>query len=130
VLSQAPGTDNQTSAELLDLISLSDYNGLARMLAHMTVFGILALLIYGAIGRGRWTPVPRWFAGTLALTALLATLDELHQHFVPWRHGRPIDVFFDLIGATLVLVGVLTWHTIRSRRDGATGELVESDGGS
>lgn len=112
-LSQAPGTDKDSSARLLDLVALADFNGLARMLAHMTVFGVLAVLIYRALGRGQWAVAPRRIAATLALTALLAGLDELHQHFVPLRHGRPIDMLFDLVGATLVLGIALAWQSRR-----------------
>lgn len=116
LLSQAPGTDTDSSAQLLDLVSLASFNGLARMLAHMTVFGLLALLIYRAVSRGRWLPRARWVAGTLALTALAAALDEIHQSFVPLRHGRPIDVVIDMIGAMLVLGGVLVLTKVRARR--------------
>ena len=42
-LTQAPGTDNEATYALLDLASLGSLIGLARIAAHLVVFGVLSL---------------------------------------------------------------------------------------
>jgi VanZ like family len=65
-----------------------------RKLAHATEYAILAALLVRAMRE-----LPAW-----ALSVVYALSDELHQHFVPGRAGRPLDVAIDATGA---LVGVL-----------------------
>ena len=65
-----------------------------RKLAHATEYAILAALLLRAMRE-----LPAW-----ALAVVYAVSDELHQHFVPGRAGRPLDVAIDATGA---LVGVL-----------------------
>lgn len=65
-----------------------------RKLAHATEYAILAALLLRAVQE-----LPAW-----ALSVAYAASDELHQHFVPGRAGRPLDVAVDATGA---LVGVL-----------------------
>jgi hypothetical protein len=67
---------------------------LLRKLAHAAEYAILAALLLRAVRE-----LPAW-----ALSVLYAVSDELHQHFVPGRAGRPLDVAIDATGA---LVGVL-----------------------
>ena len=49
----------------------------------------------------------------VGLGTLYAVSDEVHQSFVPGRLGSPLDVALDAVG---VLVGVVAWQTVRSRR--------------
>ena len=49
----------------------------------------------------------------VALAALYAVSDEIHQTFVEGRVGAPLDVGIDTLGA---LVGVLVW--VRLSRTG------------
>lgn len=37
------------------------------------------------------------------ITTAYAIIDEIHQTYVPGRHGRPLDVLIDVVGATLAL---------------------------
>jgi hypothetical protein len=103
-LSHMPGTDSVSSRRWLDLLALGDLNGLVRMAAHMTMFGVQCLLVLRALGGtpGRWRDGRTLVA--LAITLGLAIADELHQASVPLRHGRAIDVAFDMAGAVLGLV--------------------------
>ncbi len=73
---------------------------------------------YGTLGlawlRAWWLTFPRsrfWSDAMLAVlgTALIASSDELHQHFLPNRTGSPYDVLLDCCGAMfmcLVAYGV------------------------
>ncbi len=68
-----------------------------RKLAHMTEFGLLWVLWMSALQR----PVA---AAGIALA--YAATDELHQTFVPGRHGTPWDWAIDAAGVGLA---VLAW---------------------
>ncbi len=71
--------------------------------AHLTVYGLLALAalrglrFHGLAGRVA-------LAGALALAVLYAVSDELHQSTVPQRHGSPVDVLIDTVGAGAALL--------------------------
>jgi len=73
---------------------------LVRKLGHFLGYGALGL----AWLRAWWMTLPRYrflFDAELALlgTALVATWDEWHQHFLPNRGGSPWDVLLDCCGA-------------------------------
>ena len=74
-----------------------------RKLAHLTEYAILGALLLRATRRA-------WVA--LGLAALYATSDEVHQHFVAGRHGAPLDVAIDTVGA---LAGILAWRVLAAR---------------
>ena len=82
---------------------LEALHGLTRKLAHLTEYGILAALWLRAFVRGR-NLSPRT-AGFLALVISVAwaTLDELHQSFVPSRTASLADVGVDTAGALIAL---------------------------
>ncbi|KJR49322.1 putative phosphotransbutyrylase [Desulfosporosinus sp. I2] len=70
-------------------------NEILRKCAHVTLFGILAVLLYMATGlniRFAWI-----------LATLYGASDELHQLFVPGRGSSWWDVGFDSLGAFLLL---------------------------
>jgi VanZ family protein len=73
---------------------LGGWDLLLRKLAHMTEYAILGLLLLRATGRE---------AVAVALGAAYALTDEIHQAFVPGRHGAVYDVLIDTAG---VLIGV------------------------
>lgn len=79
-----------------------------RKIAHMTEYAILVLLVYQA-NRDTWykggldPEAPAWPAGqALAFACLYAISDEFHQAVVPTRHGSPVDVAIDWVGAYLI----------------------------
>lgn len=98
------------SPELLDLLEL-----LLRKGAHLLAFGILALLVRaalaGSVTRADRSQVNSW---AFALTLLYASIDEIHQSFVPGRAGRVADVLIDGVGALLAL-GLAARLSRRSR---------------
>ena len=79
--------------------------------AHMTEFGILALLWLGTlrsrVNKAAWT-FPAAFAGS----SLYAATDELHQLFVSERAGQVTDWMIDSSGAFVYLC--IVWLMIRA----------------
>ena len=90
-------------AELLQMVAVWDYP--VRKLAHMTEFGILAVLIFTAIKYYKFvdTTKKRYFFAWLGAVAYAAT-DEFHQLFVPGRSGNLFNVGVDATGVTIALV--------------------------
>ncbi len=78
-----------------------------RKAAHVTEYGIYALLLYGSMGGGRdfrwqW----RRAAFCAAIAGAFSLTDELHQAFVPGRTASIMDSALDAGGAILGMAGV------------------------
>ena len=73
---------------------LGTWDYVLRKGAHMTEYAILAVLLVRATGS---------LAGAFMLTVLYAASDEVHQLFVRGRHGSPVDVAIDAVGALIGL---------------------------
>jgi VanZ family protein len=84
-----------------------------RKAGHMAAFGILAVLVLGALSYSR---VRGAVALSLALTIAYAASDEFHQSFTAGRHPSPVDVGIDTAGAVLALVGLAVFLRLRARR--------------
>lgn len=86
---------------------------LLRKAAHMTEFGILALLWLGTLrsGFGRFRGM---YPAAFAAASLYAATDELHQLFVNERAGQFADWLIDSAGALLFLLAV--WVIARFMR--------------
>ena len=78
-----------------------------RKIGHMGVFGILALLVWRALGMTTPWRRPRTWIVALGVTALYAITDELHQGLVAGRHPSPVDVGIDTAGALIAITVVL-----------------------
>lgn len=76
---------------------------LIRKTAHLSEYGVLAVLWRRATGRS-------WIA--LALAVLTASVDEFRQLFAPGREGSAYDVLLDGTGAAAFLALV---SALRSR---------------
>jgi VanZ family protein len=83
---------------------LGGWDLVLRKIAHTAEYAVLGALLVRATRRP-------WLA--VALGALYAVSDELHQTFVPGRMGSPIDVAIDTVG---VACGVFLWQSLRTRR--------------
>jgi VanZ family protein len=93
-----------------DLVAL---NHVARKIAHLTVYGILAALWWRALVREGWRPSRAgWTAFVVSLA--WATLDEAHQALEPSRTGSAVDVAIDGAGAAgaLVLIRFGIWDAM------------------
>jgi VanZ family protein len=77
---------------------LGTWDYVLRKCAHMVEYAVLALLLRRATGSYAWA---------VALAVAYAVSDEFHQTFVRGRHGSPVDVGIDAIGATLGLAASL-----------------------
>jgi VanZ family protein len=98
---------------------------LVRKCAHLAEYALLAVLLWRALRkprRGRARPW-RWSeaGAALALTALYAASDEVHQLFVPSRGASVWDVLLDTLGgaAGLLCAWAFAWSRKGTRRDGA-----------
>jgi VanZ family protein len=82
---------------------LGGWDLLLRKVAHVTEYAVLGALLLRATRRPGLA---------LALAALYAVSDEVHQHFVEGRHAALVDVLIDSTGA---LVGILAWSRLAAR---------------
>lgn len=89
----------------LELTADPLWNLITRKLAHLFMFGVLAILIYIALGK----KAPQH---ALILTTLYAATDEFHQTFVLTRQGALSDIIIDSIGA---LSALLLWKKFLPR---------------
>jgi VanZ family protein len=72
---------------------------IGRKIVHATEYALLCFLWWRAL---RTVASPR-SAVLLAVAVSLgyAATDEFHQHFIHGRHGTPVDVGIDALGAAL-----------------------------
>ena len=111
--------------------------GIIRKGGHVTEYGVLALLCLRAVTRNsRLVPPVRSWAtagGVLAICALYALSDEIHQSFIPSRHGSAIDVLIDVLGAgsglVLAWLNALWQRSMRSRPADAVQRLRSAEDG-
>ena len=75
---------------------LGIWDTILRKAAHMAEYGLLWYLWQRALQR----PTP-WPAAAIALA--YAASDELHQTFVPGRHGTAVDVLIDAAGIAIAI---------------------------
>jgi VanZ family protein len=89
-----------------------------RKCAHLAEYAVLALLLWRALRQESAQDYPAWRwskAGlVLALVALYAASDEIHQAFVPSREASIWDVLLDTSGAAFGLLCL--WGFGRSRK--------------
>ena len=104
-----------------------------RKAGHIVGYATLSILLFRAwratltaMSDVKWTP--RWATIAILGTALVASLDEWHQSFIPSRTGAVSDVVLDTcagIGAQLLIF--LWW--MRRRRKDVVGNSVHSISG-
>lgn len=96
----------------LSAADIEQIHTLIRKLGHVGEYFILALLVLRALRREtNATLSSRQVALGLAVTALYAVSDELHQAFVPDRSASAVDVLIDGFGG---VCGTL-WFHLRNR---------------
>jgi len=90
-----------------------------RKLGHFVGYFILSVLLFRAWrvtlplqSAARWAM--RWAAAAFFMTALVASLDEFHQSFIPTRTARVTDVLLDSFAALVAQI-VIFWLSRRNR---------------
>jgi len=69
---------------------------------HLTEYAILFILVEYALGK---------FSHSLIISALYSITDEIHQLFVPGRHGKFTDIIIDLTGIFLGFIFLKIFFT-------------------
>jgi len=97
---------------------------LLRKAGHVFGYGLLSILFFRAwretlpaLGNPNWTW--RWANISVMGTALVASLDEWHQTFIPSRTGTVRDVVLDTcaaIGAQILFFLWVKWRTRKPSR--------------
>ena len=91
-----------------------------RKAAHLTEYGILALLWFRTVTYAGGFRVPTGALLALAISVASAIVDETHQAMVPSRTSSAADVLLDSIGATIALVpACLGWRWVVGATTGA-----------
>jgi VanZ family protein len=107
----------------LDPFQFADWHYYLRKSGHVIGYSVLSILFFRAWrvtiavpGMPRWSVV--WARIAFFMTALVASLDEWHQRFLPSRTGNVRDVFLDstaALGAQVLLYLLLQgWRRGRS----------------
>jgi VanZ family protein len=77
---------------------------IGRKIVHATEYALLCFLWWRAL---RTVASPRSaILMSLAIALGYAATDEFHQHFIHGRHGTPIDVGIDALGAALAATAI------------------------
>lgn len=81
---------------------------------HVFGYGLLSFLLFRAwretlpaINNAKW--MMRWATIAVIGTAVVASLDEWHQSYIPSRTGTPWDVLLDTSAGIVAQVLVLLW---------------------
>lgn len=74
----------------------------AKKIAHVLIYGMLAILIYRALVAGG-TSRKQAALWAILLAILYGISDEVHQNFTQGRESRTRDVGFDGLGATFAI---------------------------
>lgn len=89
-----------------------------RKMAHVTKFGVFSATVFRGARAGRVGWRIDWVIVTLVIAAAYASLDELHQMFVPMRHASPRDVAIDTFAALQAQL-IVWWYATRKWSFGA-----------
>ena len=84
---------------------LGNWDLVLRKCAHMTEYAVLTVLWWRALKIEMDARTALGLA--YAITVAYAMTDEFHQTFVTGRHGSPVDVLIDAVGATIGAAFVL-----------------------
>ena len=114
ILSGTPGRGNVTETVLQATIeatvgSVSDetfwvLHYAMRKTLHLLAYGLAGVLNFRALRGSREGWTLKWSVTAVALAVLIASIDEIHQWFVPSRTGQFTDVLIDCAAATLAQI--------------------------
>jgi len=96
----------------IDIQKFLVFHHYLRKTGHVIGYGVLSLLLLHGL-RATFSQVSAWAwrTGLLALigTAVVASLDEWHQSFIPSRTGTPRDVLLDSAAGMVFLLIARNW---------------------
>jgi VanZ family protein len=102
----------------LDYAHFEPWHFLMRKSGHVFGYGLLCVLLFRAIreslptvDRTSWTL--RWAGLAVLGTAIVASLDEWHQSYIPSRTGRWQDVVLDTSAGIAVQILLLIFYMLR-----------------
>ncbi len=84
--------------------------------AHVTVFFVLCMLLYGVLRKTTLLEQSYCLVFSLLITVVYAGLDEWHQGFTPNRTPYFGDVILDSIGASIFVIGYLAWSSWKRKQ--------------
>jgi VanZ family protein len=99
------------------------WNHYLRKIGHFTGYFILSVLLFRAWKATLRLSPPwamRWATIAFFMSALVASLDEWHQTFIPSRTGTFRDVVLDSIGALAAQLVIFLYWRNRTAGKGAT----------
>ncbi len=86
-----------------------------RKAGHVFGYGMLSILLFRAwretltvVSDAKWTL--RWATLAVLGTAIVASMDEWHQSYIPSRTGTPWDVLLDTCAGTTAQILLLIWY--------------------
>lgn len=98
------------------MATLFEIHHYIRKSAHFTEYFILSLLILHGIRAGRRETHLKWAVIVVIVVAAYASLDEIHQMFVPGRTPAVHDVMIDTSGgiaAQVIAALFALWFRVR-----------------
>ena len=98
------------------MATLFEIHHYVRKSAHFTEYFILSLLILRGIRAGRRETHLKWAVLIVIIVAAYASLDEIHQMFVPGRTPAVPDVMLDTSGgiaAQIIAALFALWFRVR-----------------
>jgi VanZ family protein len=105
----------------IDLATFDLWHHYLRKTGHVIGYAVLSWLLFRAwratlpvLKDASWAF--RWAAMSFIMTALVASLDEWHQSFIPSRTGTPWDVLLDSSAAFAVQILIYVLLRRRSRQ--------------
>jgi VanZ family protein len=96
--------------------AIAQIHFLLRKCAHLTEYGILAIILWRAIDRGTdlTIKISMLYMSLFFAAALIAGADEFYQSFKPSRTASTGDVLIDIIGA---MIGLAICFALGARKN-------------
>jgi VanZ family protein len=117
----------------IDRERFAEWHFYIRKGGHVVGYAILSILFFRAwratlpaMSGAKW--VPRWATIAVLGTALVASLDEWHQSFIPSRTGRWQDVVLDTCAGVAAQILIFLWWKSRRERGFSTSWSRTPDG--
>ena len=99
----------------IDYASFEPWHAFLRKCGHVFGYALLSILLFRAwretlprMDGGPWTP--RWATIAMLGTALVASLDEWHQSYLPLRTGTFRDVILDTCAGVAAQLAIFLYY--------------------